>query len=486
MAISLRENKIAGRAFLIVPAVFLTGAIYFLTAFGEWGQVGFNRSYDYWYCLPVGLMFLFLFVLSFTLAGSLFKHAKSSMMMEFRAMITALSLMAVMLWIYIYYNSVGEFYHIDFFNINIELSLERRFAVYMLWLLCLPAVYVLLLLLQGFAAQIREGVLLKSSLVYRIAYRRGRTENMRSMAWLYMLIAFDCMLSLAPVFLGMGIGLIYMIDYKLAPLMICLLVLLYFAAFMTAYYLLINGKQSMVRDADNAMRDAVERAVASEKLKVELITNVSHDLRTPMTSIVGYGEILEGMELSDEADECVRKLNHKSRYLLSMLEDVFDMSKTATGNAALNMEELNLVMLLNQTIAECDDRLEKSGRKLCVDIDSDSVLVRTDGSRIHRVFSNLLDNAVKYSLAGTRIFVTLKTYDDRVSVEIMNTSSYEMNFTPERITQRFVRGDSECTGEGSGIGLAIAKTYTEGVGGSFDIKLKGDSFSAVVTLPLES
>lgn len=205
-----------------------------------------------------------------------------------------------------------------------------------------------------------------------------------------------------------------------------------------------------------------------------------------MTSIVGYGEMLEGMELSDEADECVRKLNHKSRYLLSMLEDVFDMSKTATGNAALNMEELDLVMLLNQTIAECDDRLGKSGRKLCMDIDSDSVLVRTDGSRMHRVFSNLLDNAVKYSLDGTRIFVTLKTYDDRVSVEIMNTSSYEMNFTPERITQRFVRGDSERTGEGSGIGLAIAKTYTEGVGGSFDIKLKGDSFSAVVTLPLES
>ena len=150
------------------------------------------------------------------------------------------------------------------------------------------------------------------------------------------------------------------------------------------------------------------------------------------------------------------------------------------------MEELDLVMLLNQTIAECDDRLGKSGRKLCMDIDSDSVLVRTDGSRMHRVFSNLLDNAVKYSLDGTRIFVTLKTYDDRVSVEIMNTSSYEMNFTPERITQRFVRGDSERTGEGSGIGLAIAKTYTEGVGGSFDIKLKGDSFSAVVTLPLES
>lgn len=167
------------------------------------------------------------------------------------------------------------------------------------------------------------------------------------------------------------------------------------------------------------------------------------------------------------------------------LVDVFDMSKTATGNAAFNMEELDLVILLNQTIAECDDRFEKSGRKLCVDIDSDSVLVRTDGSRIHRVFSNLLDNAVKYSLAGTRIFVTMKTYDDRVSVEIMNTSSYEMNFTPERITQRFVRGNSERTGEGSGIGLAIAKTYTEGVGGSFDIRLKGDSFSAVVTLPLE-
>lgn len=458
MAISLRENKTAGRALLIAAAVFLTGAVYFLTAFCEWEQVSFNWSYDYGYCLPVGLGFIVLFILSFTLAGSLFKHAKSSMMMEFRALIMALSLMTVLLWIYIYYNCAGGWYHIDFINVNIELNLKRRFAMYMLWFLCMPAVYVLLLMLQGFAAQIREGVLLKSSLVYRIAHKRGRTENMRSMAWLYMLIAFECMLPLAPVLLGIGIGLIYMVDYKLAPLMICLLVLFYFAAFMTAYYLLINGKQSMVRNADNAMRDAVERAVAGEKLKVELITNVSHDLRTPMTSIVGYGE---------------------------MLEDVFDMSKMATGNAALNMEELNLVMLLNQTIAECDDRLEKSGRKLCVDIDSDSVLVRTDGSRIHRVFSNLLDNAVKYSLAGTRIFVTMKTYDDRVSVEIMNTSSYEMNFTPERITQRFVRGNSERTGEGSGIGLAIAKTYTEGVGGSFDIRLKGDSFSAVVTLPLE-
>ncbi len=464
---------------LVIPALHLTGGIYFLTAFFD--NVWSYWSYNYPYCLPVGLVFVIASILTFVLIFNLFKPDKSNMPMEFRTLLTAISFMAVMLWIYMYYNCTWSYYQFDF--LNMEFRAGKRFVVLMLWILCLPAAYVVCLMLYGFKAQIRSGCLLENSIVYRSAKRRGRAESVREKAWLYIVLAFECLFAFMPILCGIVALVVSVIYYIFVPVVVCLMTLVYIVLFMIMYYFLLNGKHSLVRDADNAMKEAVEQAVAGEKLKVELITNVSHDLRTPMTSIVGYGEMLERMELSDEACECVRKLNHKSKYLLSMLEDVFDMSKTATGNAVLDMKELDVVMLINQTIAECDDRLEKSGKKLCTDMDCDSVIVRTDGNRMHRVFSNLLDNAIKYSLAGTRIFVNLRTYADKVVVEIMNTSSYEMNFTPERITQRFVRGDSERTGEGSGIGLAIAKTYTEGVGGSFDIELKGDLFSAVVTLP---
>lgn len=481
MGISLKKNRKLEKLMLLAAAVFLMGGIYFLTAFIEWNGSREHRIYNYGYCLPVGLAGIAAFILMLILTLHLFKPKGSRVPMELRTLLTVAAILAVMLWVYIYYNCNGRFYNLEFLNINFRAGMQA--AWFMLFVVCLPATCIISFMLYGFVAQIRGGCLLKSSLVYRIAGRFGRTESVRDIAVQYMIIAFECVLVFTPFFFTIGYWLVDTLDDEALASVIGLPVLFGCMLVTVVYIILLNGKHSLVRDADNAMKEAVERAVAGEKLKVELITNVSHDLRTPMTSIVGYGELLEGMELSDEARACVEKLNHKSVYLLSMLEDVFDMSKTATGNAVLDMAELDVAMLINQTIAECDDRLVRAGRKLCVDMDSDSVMVNTDGNRMHRVFSNLLDNAVKYSLAGTRIFVNLRTYEDRVVIEIMNTSSYEMNFTPERITERFVRGDSERTGEGSGIGLAIAKTYTEGVGGSFEVQLKGDLFSAIVTLP---
>lgn len=233
------------------------------------------------------------------------------------------------------------------------------------------------------------------------------------------------------------------------------------------------------------MQESIRQGIAGEKLKVELISNVSHDLKTPLTSIVGYGEILEKMELPDAARDYVKKLNHKSKYLMELVEDVFELSKTASGNITLNNMRLDMKKLVEQSIAELYDKAEDLNREIIFEADGEIFPVETDGNRMHRVFQNLLDNALKYSLCGTRIYVMLKQVDDGVSAEIINTSSYKMEFTPETITERFERGDKSRSGEGSGLGLAIAKTYTEACGGKFDIEIKGDQFSAKVLMPLK-
>lgn len=237
-----------------------------------------------------------------------------------------------------------------------------------------------------------------------------------------------------------------------------------------------------------AMKESIESRIANEKLKVDLITNVSHDLKTPLTSMIGYGEMLAAMELPEEAGECVGKLNHKSAYLYEMVEEIFELSKTSSGNTKMDCVRLDIGRLLEQTLGEMDERIMQSGISIKREFAPLGTMVRADGAHMHRVFQNLIDNALKYACTGTRIFINVQQTMDRermARVRITNTASYEMNFTPEEITERFVRGDKARSGEGSGIGLAIAKTYTEACGGAFHIEIEGDVFSAVVVLPLD-
>lgn len=229
--------------------------------------------------------------------------------------------------------------------------------------------------------------------------------------------------------------------------------------------------------------EAIKTAVTSERFRVELISNVSHDLRTPLTSILGYGELLEKENLSSEGKEQLSRLNQKAGYMRDLVESLFELTKVSSGASESKTDKIDLIRLLEQTIGLFDDQLNAAGLAVKRHYAANSVYLVTDGARMHQVFANLLTNAIKYAMPGTRIHLDVTEQEDGIRVRMVNTASYEMDFTPEEIVQRFARGDKARSTKGSGLGLAIAQTYTESVGGQFHVAIDSDQFSAVVELP---
>ena len=166
-----------------------------------------------------------------------------------------------------------------------------------------------------------------------------------------------------------------------------------------------------------------------------------------------------------------------------LVESLFELTKVSSGAEGLKVEQLDLIRLLEQTVGLFDDQLSAAGLTVRRHYESESLPITTDGARLHQVFANLLGNAVKYAMRGTRIHLQLTQSDETCTVRMTNISSYEMDFSPAEITQRFVRGDKARSTQGSGLGLAIAQTYTESVGGSFHVEIDGDQFAAIVTIP---
>lgn len=230
-------------------------------------------------------------------------------------------------------------------------------------------------------------------------------------------------------------------------------------------------------------QEAIHAAVTSERFKVELISNVSHDLRTPLTAILGYSELLEKEVLTAEGKQQLTRLQRKAGYMSDLVESLFELTKVSSGVVEAKKQEIDLIRLLEQTIGLYDDQLTDAGLVVRRSYCAESLSVVTDGARMHQVFANLLGNGIKYALPGTRIYLEVKESADFFSVRMMNTASYEMDFEPDEILQRFARGDKARSTKGSGLGLAIAQTYTESVGGTFRVKVDGDQFSAIVELP---
>lgn len=166
-----------------------------------------------------------------------------------------------------------------------------------------------------------------------------------------------------------------------------------------------------------------------------------------------------------------------------LVESLFELTKVSSGVVESKKEQIDLVRLLEQTVGLFDDQLVNAGLTVRRSYETDSVSVITDGARMHQVFANLLGNAIKYALSGTRIYLEVKEKENSYFIRMMNTSSYEMDFKADEIIQRFARGDKARSTKGSGLGLAIAQTYTESVGGSFRVAVDGDQFSAIVELP---
>ncbi|HIT67794.1 MAG TPA: HAMP domain-containing histidine kinase [Candidatus Merdisoma merdipullorum] len=233
------------------------------------------------------------------------------------------------------------------------------------------------------------------------------------------------------------------------------------------------------------METALEERTKSERMKVELVANVSHDLKTPLTSIVSYIELLKQEEdLPEHVKDYIRILGEKSERLGTMVQDVFEVSKAASGQLPVHMEELDFGKLLRQTLADMSSQIEKSGLSFRVRIPEQPVKIMADGQRMYRVFQNLLQNALAYSLTGSRVYLTLSEEDGKAQAVLKNTSAVELEKDVD-FTERFVRGDKSRTDGGSGLGLSIARSFTEACEGQFEIETDADLFTATVTFPLD-
>ena len=229
---------------------------------------------------------------------------------------------------------------------------------------------------------------------------------------------------------------------------------------------------------------AVDDRMRSEHFKAELITNVSHDLKTPLTSIINYVDLLKKEEIHNpKAAEYIEVLDRKSQRLKKLTEDLVEASKASTGSLTVNLERLDLGQLLDQAVAEYLDRLEGKGLTVVFAQPDQPVWVMADGRHLWRVMDNLLGNCAKYALEGTRIYLNVQEYSDTAAFSIKNISREELNIPPERLVERFVRGDESRTAEGSGLGLSIAQSLTDLQHGRLEISIDGDLFKATVTLP---
>ncbi len=241
-----------------------------------------------------------------------------------------------------------------------------------------------------------------------------------------------------------------------------------------------TASSEMLSAISDQYRRGLEETVKAERTKMELVTNVSHDLKTPLTSIIGYIELLSKEELTGDAAEYVGILQKKSERLKNIVSDVFELAKTTSGEITIERAPLDLTKLSYQTLGEMEDKIAASGLDIKVNICEPPVTVISDGKRLYRVIQNLLDNALKYSLQGTRIYYSLEKHGNFAYIIIKNVASYEMNFTKEEILERFTRGDKARSTEGAGLGLSIAQGFTLACGGTFDIELDGDMFKAIV------
>lgn len=235
------------------------------------------------------------------------------------------------------------------------------------------------------------------------------------------------------------------------------------------------------------LQSAVAKAVRDERLKTELITNVSHDLKTPLTSIINYADLLSKCDIQDEkALEYIGVLNDKSSKLKRLIEDLIEASKASTGNITLHPMPLNMGELAAQAIGENQWEFEKNDLSIVFDDTSDAPIVLADGSKTFRILENLLSNAVKYSAKGSRVYVRVYRDNGMGVFEIKNISAQPLNISPQELTERFVRGDSSRTHEGNGLGLSIAKELCSAQKGKLEILIDGDLFKARVYLPVNN
>ena len=249
----------------------------------------------------------------------------------------------------------------------------------------------------------------------------------------------------------------------------------------------LKGHAEALNNISGGLTTAVNEQMKSERFKAELITNVSHDLKTPLTSIINYVNLLKTTDQTDpRAQTYIEVLDRKSLRLKKLTEDLVEASKASTGVLAVNREKIGMAQLLDQALGEYEEKLEEKRLAVVRTVPEGESYVYADGRHLWRVIDNLLSNCAKYALEGTRVYIELVRGKGTVSLSVNNISREALNVPPERLMERFVRGEESRSTEGSGLGLSIARSLTELQGGTFELAVDGDLFKAVVTLPQSS
>lgn len=240
----------------------------------------------------------------------------------------------------------------------------------------------------------------------------------------------------------------------------------------------------MINGIANGFHMAVEEAMKNERLKTDLITNVSHDIKTPLTSIINYVAILKQSDIADpKIQGYLDILEAKAQRLKTLTEDVVEASKVSSGNISLEYMDVDLVEMIQQTEGEMAEKFEARNLKMIVNLPAEPAVVHVDGRRMWRVLENIFGNAAKYAMPGTRVYADLKLEEDTVDLSLKNVSEHQLNISADELTERFIRGDLSRSSEGSGLGLLIAQSLTTMQGGTFNLYLDGDLFRVNIRFP---
>lgn len=237
-----------------------------------------------------------------------------------------------------------------------------------------------------------------------------------------------------------------------------------------------------INSITDGLNKAVENEIKSERLKSELITNVSHDIRTPLTSIITYVDLLKGEQDLEKIAEYVEVLDQKAQRLKLLTDDLFEAAKATSGNIPVNYERIDLISLLTQGLGEFDDQIKEKNLEIKLNHSDDRMFVRADGKLLWRAIENLLLNITKYAQPGSRVYIDISETEPDVILAIKNISAYELNISAEELMERFTRGDTARSSQGSGLGLSIAQSLLEIQNGSLKIEIDGDLFKAIIQI----
>ena len=253
------------------------------------------------------------------------------------------------------------------------------------------------------------------------------------------------------------------------------------------YFVMKKWGEKQEAQYQSILSKAVVEVSKSQQMKTELISNVSHDLKTPLTAIITYIDLLKNPEITvEERASYIETLDLKSQRLKVLIEDLFEISKANSGNVTMNFLDVDVVQLLKEVRVEMSDQIEASNLDFRFHLPEEKIILSLDGQRTYRIFENLLNNAIKYAMPFTRVYVDVADNHSEVTITFKNMSAKELNFDAEYLTERFVRGDSSRNSEGSGLGLAIAKSFTELQHGTMNVQIDGDLFKVTICFPKQA